>query len=145
MREWLHSGFGQSVMTRLPSVLALLVLFAQSPPSGTFTLSGHVRNASGQHTIYVLLWQVNGLTETHREIRIEAGREPHYEFHVPAGKWAISAYEDRNENERLDMGMFGPKEPSGFWPAFRGRHKPRFDEVATTIDGDVPDADIVLR
>ena len=132
-------------MTRLPSVLALLVLFAQTPPSGTVTLSGHVRNASGQHTIYVLLWQVDGLTETHREIRIDAGREPRYEFHVPAGRWAISAYEDRNENERLDMGMFGPKEPSGFWPAFRGHHKPRFDEVATTIDGDVPDADIVLR
>jgi uncharacterized protein (DUF2141 family) len=57
----------------------------------------------------------------------------------------VSAFEDINENGRLDMGLFGPKEPNGFWRQFRGHHQPRFDEVATLLDHDVLDADIVLR
>jgi hypothetical protein len=34
------------------------------------------------------------------------------------------------------MGLFGPKEPSGFWRAFHGWHKPRFSEVCASIDHD---------
>src|SRR6516162_2979075 len=41
-----------STVPRLPSILLLLVTMLQSPPSGTVTVSGQVRRASGSHTIY---------------------------------------------------------------------------------------------
>src|SRR5205807_5889173 len=55
---------------------------------------------------------------------------------APGGRWALSAFEDRNGNGVLDTGLFGPKEPSGFWHPFTGHHKPRFEEVAFVIDQD---------
>jgi hypothetical protein len=39
----------------------------------------------------------------------------------------------------------GPKEPNGFWRAFTGHHKPRFEEVAAIVDRDVSDANIALK
>jgi uncharacterized protein (DUF2141 family) len=64
---------------------------------------------------------------------------------VRRGRWAISAFEDRNENGVLDMGLFGPKEPNGFCRPFHGRHQPHFDEVAISIDKDFTGANIVLK
>jgi hypothetical protein len=57
----------------------------------------------------------------------------------------VSAYEDRNENGVLDMGLFGPKEPSGFWRPFAGWHKPHFDEVVVQVDRNIADADVTLK
>ena len=71
---------------------------------------------------------------------IEPGRVPRFEFVVEQGRWVVSAYEDLNENGALDMGLFGPKEPSGLWRPFRGWHRPHFDEVASAVDRDIRDA-----
>jgi uncharacterized protein (DUF2141 family) len=57
----------------------------------------------------------------------------------------VSAFEDLNDNGILDMGFFGPKEPSGFWRPFHAKRKPRFDDVASQIDNTVSDADVKLR
>ncbi len=51
---------------------------------------------------------------------------------LPAGRYAVSVYQDVNGNERLDTGVFGiPKEPVGVSnnpkPGFRA---PRFDECS---------------
>jgi len=80
-----------------------------------------------------------------QEIRIEPGHDARFRFAVAPGRWAISAYEDRNENGLLDMGLFGPKEPSGFWRPFRGKHKPHFDEVVVAVDRDCADVVVALR
>jgi hypothetical protein len=45
----------------------------------------------------------------------------------------------------LDMGRFGPKEPSGMWRPFHAWRKPRFDDVATLVDRPVGGVDIKLR
>jgi uncharacterized protein (DUF2141 family) len=96
--------------------------------------------------VYVALWQADGfLKRPVQQIRIEPGAELVFRFEVPAGRWALSAFEDRNSNGILDMGLFGPKEPSGFWREFTGRHKPRFDEVASLIERDTPGADIQVK
>jgi uncharacterized protein (DUF2141 family) len=71
-----------------------------------------------------------------QELRIAAGGEARFHFTLGTGRWALSAFEDRNENGQLDMGLFGPKEPSGFIREFRGWHKPRIDEVAFAVDRD---------
>ena len=112
----------------------------------TFKLDGHVAGSSGKYSIYVALWQAEGfLNRPTQQIHFQPGANAVFHFEVPAGLWAVSAFEDRNGNGILDMGLFGPKEPNGFWRAFRGHHKPRFDEVASFIDHDIPSADIVLK
>jgi hypothetical protein len=50
-----------------------------------------------------------------------------------------------NDNGILDMGAFGPKEPSGFWHPFHKWRKPRFEDVAAQIDQNTADADIKLN
>jgi uncharacterized protein (DUF2141 family) len=112
----------------------------------TVTIAGEVRGATQTHTVHVALWAERGfLAQPVQEICIEAGHDTHFRFAVAPGRWAISAYEDRNENGLLDMGLFGPKEPSGFWRPFRGKHRPHFDEVAVAVDRDSADIVVTLR
>lgn len=131
------------------TVAAMLVLIAapaRAAAPATFELSGRVVGPSGKKAVYVTLWQADGfLKRPFRQIRIEPGAELVFRFEVPADRWAVSSFEDRNGNGILDMGLFGPKEPSGFWRPFTGWHKPRFDEVASTIEGDTLHADITLK
>jgi uncharacterized protein (DUF2141 family) len=68
-----------------------------------------------------------------------------FSFTVPAGEWALSAYEDNNENGTLDIGLFGPTEPSGFWRAFHAWRKPTFKDVSSVITGDTSGLDIQLK
>lgn len=114
--------------------------------SETFKLSGRIVMASGNHDVYVSLWQAEGfLNKSVRQILIKRGETCAFAFNVPAGRWAVSAFEDTNGNGTLDMGAFGPKEPSGFWRAFNGRRKPRFEDVCSPIEGDTSGADVTLR
>jgi uncharacterized protein (DUF2141 family) len=129
--------------------LTFFALFAAriGAAAETFKVAGRVLGASGKNAVYVTLWQADGfLTKPVREIKIEPGAEPVFHFEVIKGRWAVSAYEDRNSNGKLDMWWFGPpKEPSGFWRPFNGHHKPRFEEVASPVDKDILDADITLK
>jgi uncharacterized protein (DUF2141 family) len=119
---------------------------AATPAAETFKLSGRVTGSSGKNNLYVALWQADGfLHHPVQQHKVAAGADPVFEFEVPAGRWALSSFEDRNGNGVLDVGMFGPKEPSGFWRPFNGHHKPRFDEVASQIDKDISNIEIMLK
>jgi uncharacterized protein (DUF2141 family) len=111
-----------------------------------FRLSGRVLGVSGKHAIYVALWRADGFLEKPAQhARLEAGAEPIFQFKVAGGRWALSAFEDQNGDGVLDMGVFGPKEPSAFWRPFNGWRKPRFDDVASLIDRDTAHADLSLK
>jgi uncharacterized protein (DUF2141 family) len=111
----------------------------------TVTIAGKITGASGNHPVYIALWDSAGfLNKPVQQVRIEPHGKPSFQFHVPAGLWAISAYEDENDNGKLDFGLFAPKEPSGFWRPFHGWHKPRFNEVSSNVNADI-NADIELR
>jgi len=134
-----------SLVFLLGYILVFIALTRAAAPE-TFKISGRVLKSSGKNVVFVALWQADGfLKNPVQQIRIEPGTETSYHFDVPGGRWAISAFEDRNGNGVLDTGLFGPKEPSGFWHPFTGHHKPRFDEVAFVIDQDIPSADIILK
>ena len=110
------------------------------------TISGKITGASGNHPVYIALWDASGfLTKPAQAVRIEPHADTHFQFRVAPGSWTISAYEDENGHGKLDMGLFGPKEPSGFWRAFHGWHKPRFAEVSSQVSVDVTNADISLH
>lgn len=119
---------------------------AQTSAPVLINLSGRVSGGSGKHVIFVALWDRGAfLKRPVQQVRIEAGVEPQFQFQFPVGRWAVSAFEDVNDNGILDMGAFGPKEPSGFWRPFHGWRKPRFDDVAVQIDQNTTDAEIKLK
>jgi uncharacterized protein (DUF2141 family) len=119
---------------------------AQTPAMALVSISGSVAGGSGNHAIFVAMWDSTGfLKHPAQEIRIPPHAEPHFQFQAPPGRWALSAYEDNNDNGKLDMGMFGPKEPAGFWHPFHAWRKPRFDDVAVQVDHDTTDANITLK
>jgi uncharacterized protein (DUF2141 family) len=127
-------------------ILAAIVGRALGEESSTVAISGRVVGSSRAHTVHVALWDADGfLRKPSQEVRVAAGVEPRFRFVVRPGRWAVSAYEDKNENGVLDMGLLGPKEPSGFWRAFRAWRKPRFDDVAVQVDRDTDGADVTLR
>ncbi len=127
-------------------LLSILLVAGEAFPQQQVTLSGRITGASGRHPVYVALWDASGfLTKPIQQIRIESHSDTSFRFQVRPGTWALSAYEDENENGQLDMGIFGPKERSGFWQAFHGWHKPRFSEVSSVVDNDTPNANIELR
>jgi uncharacterized protein (DUF2141 family) len=55
---------------------------------------------------------------------------------VPGGAYAISCYQDVNGNGKLDMGLFGPVEPWGFY-GVRPVFAPVFKDEAFELNGDL--------
>lgn len=55
---------------------------------------------------------------------------------LPPGRYAVSAFQDRNNNQKLDANMMGmPTEPYGFSRNAAGRMgPPKFDDAAVTFD-----------
>jgi uncharacterized protein (DUF2141 family) len=124
--------------------LAASLAHAEAPP--TFAISGRVIGASGGHAVYVALWTADNFLQTPtKQLKFAPGVEPRFRFDVAPGRWAVSAYEDRNDNGVLDVGVFGPKEPSGFWRLFKAWRKPRFDDVERKVDGNIADAEVTLK
>ena len=116
-----------------------------SASSAPITLAGRVLGGSGRHAIYVALWdEKDFLGHPVRQLVFRPEEPPVFHFVIPPGRWALSAFEDENGNGILDMGHFGPKEPSGFWHPFHAWRKPRFSDVAVLVEGDTADADIHL-
>ncbi len=126
--------------------LAILLVSAARAEPGRVTISGRVDGTSGKSPVYVALWQSDGFLERPlRQIRVEPGAVPGFSFAVAPGRWAVSAFEDRNQNGVLDMGLFGPKEPTGFWRPFTAWRKPKFEDVVVLVSRDVRNADISLK
>ena len=59
-----------------------------------------------------------------------------FSFELPEGEYAISVYQDINENNKLDLGIFNiPKEPVGFGNNFRPKFSaPKFRDCAVKLN-----------
>ncbi len=140
--------------TRYLLILSAAVTFHGAGPTraaddavspATVVLSGRILGAS-RDPVYVALWDERGFLEHPvRELRLEPGSELTFSFDVAPGRWALSAFEDRNGNGKLDMGLFGPREPAGVGRPFTGWRRPRFNDVAQTIERDTTDVVIQLK
>jgi uncharacterized protein (DUF2141 family) len=139
-----HFGFRFCLAILAGVLFFAACAIAQDPPS--IGISGSVIGASGRNAVYVALWDEAGfLKKPIQGIRIAPGAELVFHFQVPAGRYALSVFEDKNGNGILDMGAFGPKEPSGFWRPFHAWHKPRFPDVASSYDKDTSGIQIQLH
>ena len=76
---------------------------------------------------------------------LRAGRIRYSFQDVPAGAYALRAFQDVNGNGRLDTGIFGPTEPWCIYrlrlPAFRA---PRFDEIRFDLRSSTSSLDLDL-
>jgi uncharacterized protein (DUF2141 family) len=61
-----------------------------------------------------------------------------FSFAIPPGEYAIAAYQDLNENQKLDAGIFHiPKEPYGFSNNYRpGMSPPKYEGCRIQVAGD---------
>jgi uncharacterized protein (DUF2141 family) len=71
----------------------------------------------------------------------------HFEFAgLTPGSYALKCFQDTNGNKKIDIGLFGPKEP---WATYRlakpKLRAPRFEEMAFDAVQDVTNADLILR
>ena len=77
---------------------------------------------------------------------IMKGKVPFQFGGVPAGTYGIRCFQDVNENQKLDRGVFGPREPWGVYrpkrPAFRG---PKFEEISFVVDRDIVDVLVEVK
>jgi uncharacterized protein (DUF2141 family) len=148
-RPLLRAG---GILVALAAVVwgSLALASAAMPPvtanPAVVTISGEITGASGKYPIRVTLWdRADFFKKPVQELRLEPAKSFRFALKVPAGTWAVSAFEDRNDNGTLDMGLFGPKEPTGFSRIFTAWRQPRFEEVAVAFDRDTDTANIVLK
>jgi uncharacterized protein (DUF2141 family) len=123
------------------------VLVGARPDDGPLVkLAGRVTGGSGRHTVFVALWREQDFMQQPVAVtRIAPGDDPSFAFDVQRGRWALGAFEDVNENGQLDMGLLGPREPSGLWRPFHGWRRPRFEDVASNVQRDTADVHLGLR
>jgi uncharacterized protein (DUF2141 family) len=103
------------------------------------TLTIITRNVQvGKGSVFVSVWndEKTFLKKPFTELSEKAdGDTLVFLFVLPEGQYAISAYQDLNDNKKLDLGIFGiPKEPIGFGNNFRPKMSaPKFRDCAIDL------------
>ncbi len=122
-----------------------MVLFWLVLASAPVVLEGSIPGPVREHPVRVLVWTPGNFLKTpSQSLVIPAGAALTFRFEVDLGQWCVSAFEDENANGKLDMGFFGPREPSGFWRPYSAWRKPRFDDVGRTVDAPMKGIEIIL-
>ena len=114
------------------------------------TLTVMVKNVQiGKGTVYVQVWADEEtffkkplLTQS-----LKAERDSlMFTFSLMEGRYALSLYQDLNDNQKLDLGMFRiPKEPVAFGNNFRPKFSaPTFNDCAVSLDSAMQ-VEIVLK
>lgn len=116
-------------------LLLPLALFATAKTGATLTvtLEGG-KPGEGEFVVGLFDAQAKWLKEVKREARVRVdpdGKAVVVFEDLPAGTFAISTYQDRNENGKIDTFLGVPREPYAFSNGARNRFGPAgFDEAA---------------
>jgi len=134
------------------STITLQVCFnSASADEELYAVTGFVTGCSSKHSIHVILYNEASFKDM---IPIEEsiyeptdGEECKVPFtlNTPKGSYTIAAFEDENNNKKLDFFFFIPKEPSGFFQTFTGMSAPKFEKLKFDVDGDFVGADVELQ
>ena len=116
-----------------------------------YTVSGFVTGCSSKHSIHVTLYDENSFKDMtaiqesiYEPTRGEECKVP-FTLNTPKGSYTIAAFEDENNNKKLDFFFFIPKEPSGFFRTFSGMSAPKFEKLKFDVNGDFLGADVELQ
>ena len=134
------------------SFITLQVCFnSASADEELYTVSGFVTGCSSKHSIHVILYDeisFKDMTAIEESIYEPTGSEEckvPFTLNTPKGSYTIAAFEDENNNKKLDFFFFIPKEPSGFFRTFSGMSAPKFEKLKFDVDGDFVGANVELQ
>jgi uncharacterized protein (DUF2141 family) len=144
-------------MRRHAILLGVALAIGVSATAGAnHVVAGTIDGIEADGVLYVALFDKRGWEATPdfqegfvegRSYPVESRRSVEFRIEdVPQGTYAIRAFLDENDNEELDMGMLGPKEPWGVYRA-SGRiiGPPQFGNLAFEVSSDVENANFNLR
>ena len=146
----------RAVATALATAAALSTALAdqEASPAKTVRISGEIRFKKAAPIFLRLLSQdASGKEKTVAKQRLSPTADDvargsiTYEFaELARGRYAIVCFQDTNGNGKLDIGIFGPKEPATTYRLARPKFRaPRFEEMAFDASHEVTDANLVLR
>ena len=134
------------------SIITLQISFNSSyADEELYKVSGFVTGCSSKHSIHVSLYDENSFQDMtaiqesiYEPTESEECKVP-FTLNVPKGSYTIAAFEDENNNKKLDFFFFIPKEPSGFFRTFSGMSAPKFEKLKFDVDGDFVGANVELQ
>ena len=116
-----------------------------------YTVSGFVTGCSSKHSIHISLYDETSFKDMtaiqeniYEPTESEECKVP-FTLNILKGSYTIAAFEDENNNNKLDFFFFIPKEPSGFFQTFTGMSAPKFEKLKFDVDGDFVGADVELQ
>ncbi|MFA9388220.1 MAG: DUF2141 domain-containing protein [Prolixibacteraceae bacterium] len=120
----------------ITSVLLFLSILGMAQKE-TYNVAGRINAANPKGKIYVFLCNdsifnipFSGIDTLEFWVNYDKTQVT-YEFkNVPAGRYAIRAYQDVNGNHKLDKWLFGPLEPWGFSYQEKMSFPPEFDDIS---------------
>ena len=142
----------QKFLTILLSIFILQVYFnIANADEELHTVSGFVTGCTSKHPIHIILYDENSFKDwtainesIYEPTPIEECKMP-FTLNVPKGSYTIAAFEDENNNKKLDTFFFVPTEPTGFFQKFSGMSAPKFENIKFDVDGDFVGADVELQ
>lgn len=135
------------VLSSLVLLPVVLYATAQVGATLTITLEGG-KPGEGEFVVGLFDAEDKWLKEVKREsrVRVDADGKAVVIFEdLPAGNFAISTYQDRNENGKIDTFLGIPREPYAFSNGARGMFGPaKFDEAAFEFGAEDQDLAILF-
>ena len=134
------------------STITLQICFnSASADEELYTVTGFVTGCSSKHPIHIILYDENSFKDwtaikesIYEPTPSEECKMP-FTLNVPKGSYTIAAFEDENNNKKLDTFFFVPTEPTGFFQKFSGMSAPKFENIKFDVDGDFVGADVELQ
>jgi uncharacterized protein (DUF2141 family) len=106
----------------------------------------NIKKGSGEVVIELYDKESEWLEKPFRKVKLSPGDELQtVSFDIPHGNYAISMYQDTNENGELDRNFIGiPKEPVAFGNNHRPFGEPDFESSSLTFDANYQPQEIKL-
>ena len=141
----------KNIISLIISLAMMFLIGATKANNEIYTLSGVVTGCSSKNPIHVLLYNeavfkdMDHIQENVYQPDKSGECSVPYTLEVQKGSYVVAAFEDKNENNKLDFFFFIPKEPSGFFRKFSGMSAPKFDKLKFDVDGDIVNANVELQ
>ena len=134
------------------SVITLSVYFINAyADEELYRVSGFITGCSSKHSVHVILYDeasFKDMTAIQENIYEPTGNEEckiPFSLNTQQGSYTIAAFEDENNNKKLDFFFFIPKEPSGFFRKFSGMSAPKFEKLKFDVNSDFVGANVELQ
>jgi len=115
--------------------MIMAISFTASKSFGQETLEIKITNIkknSGKIVVEIYSSKTSWLKTPYKKLVLPTNQNVQTaSFNVPYGKYAITIYQDLNNNEESDMNFIGiPKEPIGFGNNYKPFGEPKFESCA---------------